>query len=108
MIRVSDNKQAIKAVITITTINIDGLFRYWYVDSIKELHRWWWDEDYDGPSSEDEVVELRINGEKVDEINDYEDIVLRYGFDNEIEPGELEIEVIKGTPEYAKWAPMRD
>ena len=98
MIRVFDNKQNIDTSVVLTTINCDDMYRYWYIDSIEEFHRWWWDEYYDGPSDDDEVVEFIINnhGMKNDmkalnpSIKCFEDIVRLYDFDKEVEVGTLE------------------
>lgn len=91
MIRVHDVKQTDDSPVVLTTINCDGVYRYWNADSIEELHRWWWDENYDGPSSDDEVVEFVVNGGcGRGNIQIYEDIVREYGFDKEITVGKLE------------------
>lgn len=100
MIRVHDNKQNIETPVMLTTINCDGMYRYWNADSMDEFHRWWWDEYYDGPSGDDKVVELFVNGYKEEGIRDFEDIVIKYGFDEEVEVGKLEFEQIEGKPEY--------
>ena len=102
MIRVHDNKQNLNTSVVLTTINCDGIYRYWNADNIDELHRWWWDENYDGPSGDDEVVEFTINGaEGRGNIKCFEDIVTEYGFNKEVEVGELEFKIEKGTLEYA-------
>lgn len=97
MISVYDNKQNIDAPIVLTTINCDGVYRYWNADNMEEFHRWWWDENYGGPASDDEVVEFIIynGGMKNDmkalnpSIKCFEDIVKLYGFDKEVEVGTL-------------------
>lgn len=82
-IRVYDTKteQDKNAPVVLTTINCDGVKRFWNAQDIKEFHRWWWAEDYDGPAGDDEVVELIINGEKID-VGIFEDIVTIYGFES--------------------------
>lgn len=42
-----------------------------------------WNEEYDGPAAEDEVLEFIVNGEKVD-VGIFNDIVTIYEFDKEI------------------------
>lgn len=71
------------APVVLTTINCDGVYRYWNADSIDEFGEYFWYKDYDGPANDDEVVELIVNGEKITDIDVFEDIVLRYGFDIE-------------------------
>lgn len=95
MIRVYDTKQEqdIYAPIVLTTINCDGVYRYWNADNMDELHRWWWYEDYTGPASDDEVVGFIINNGIIRSdmkalntaIRVFEDIVKFYGFDEEVE-----------------------
>lgn len=101
MIRVHDNRQSLDTPIILTTINCDGMYRYWNADSLNEFHRWWWDEDYDGPAAEDEVVSFTINGAcGRGNIQTFHDIVMEYGFNEEIEPGEIKVKVGHGKPEY--------
>ena len=64
MIKVNDTKQNVNSVVIITTINCDGVHRYWTADSIEEFHKWWCDDNYGGPASDDRVVELIVDGEK--------------------------------------------
>lgn len=91
MISVYDNKQNIDTSVVLTTINCDDIYRYWYADSIEEFHRWWWDENYGGPAGDDEVVEFTINGAcGRGNIQIFKDIVVEYGFDEEVEVGTLE------------------
>ncbi len=101
MISVYDNKQNIDAPIILTTINCDGIYRYWNADNMEEFHRWWQDENYDGPSGDDEVVEFIIynGGMKYDmkalnpSIKYFENIVKLYDFDKEVEVEDLEFNV---------------
>lgn len=83
-ITVVDNEinQDKEAPIVLTTINCDGVKRFWNADDIEEFHYWWWDEEYDGPAAEDEVLEFIVNGERVD-VGIFNDIVTVYGFDKE-------------------------
>ena len=98
MIRVHDTKQNLNTKVVLTTINCDGVYRYCNVDSIEELHRWWWDENYDGPGGDDEVVEFLMDGEVVDsKISCFIDIADKFGFSEEVEPGMLEIETESGV-----------
>lgn len=98
MIRVHDTKQNTDTPIVLTTINIDGIYRYWNADSVEEFHRWWWDENYGGPAGDDEVIEFVVNngGIKNDmkalnpAIEVFADIAELYGFDKEVEVGTLE------------------
>ena len=39
MIKVNDTKQNVNSVVIITTINCDGVHRYWTADSIEEFHK---------------------------------------------------------------------
>lgn len=32
------------APVVLTTINCDGVKRFWNADDIEEFHRWWWEE----------------------------------------------------------------
>ena len=84
-ITVVDNEvnQDKEAPIVLTTINCDGVKRFWNADNIEEFHCWWWDEEYDGPAAEDEVLEFIVNGERVD-VGIFNDIVTIYDFDKEI------------------------
>ena len=103
MIRVFDNKQNLNTKVFLKTINCDGLYRYWYADDIEEFHKWWWDEEYDGPAAEDEVVTFLIDGGcGRGNIQTFDDIVLEYGFNNEldIKPGEVKVKIGHGTEEY--------
>jgi len=86
MIRVFDtekertkNLRADDAVI-LTTINCDGVERFWCATSIDEFKRWWWSEDYDGPAGDDEVTEFTYAGETVWGVSRFEEIVNMYGF----------------------------
>lgn len=65
-ITVVDNEvnQDKEAPIVLTTINCDGVKRFWNADDIEEFHRWWQDEEYDGPAAEDEVLEFIVNGKR--------------------------------------------
>ncbi len=102
MIRVYDNNPNIDATVVLTTINCDGQYRYWRADSLEEFHKWWWDEDYDGPAAEDEVVEFTVDGAcGRGNIQTFDDIVLEYGFSEEIKPTKVKIKAINGTPEWA-------
>lgn len=98
MIRVHDTKQNLNTKVVLTTINCDDVYRYWNVDSIEELHRWWWDENYDGPGGDDEVVEFLIDGKVVDtNIKRFIDIADKFNFAEEVETGTFEIETESGT-----------
>lgn len=96
MIRVSDAKQNIAAPVVLTTINCDGIERYWNADSIDEFHKWWWDENYGGPASDDPVLELVVDGNRIEGITEFEDIVIKYNFDIEVDPGTIDLEVKVG------------
>ena len=100
MITAYDNKPNDDAAVVLTTVNCDGIKRYWTADSIEEFHRWWWDEEYGGPASDDEVVELIVDGNKINGIEEYYDIVEKYNFDEEVEVGILEINYVRGALEY--------
>ena len=66
-IQVSDvksDRDRTKNVI-ITTINVDGVYRYWTADFISDFKDWWNEEDYGGPSYEDELVEFILYGSDV-------------------------------------------
>ena len=69
------------APVILTTINCDGVYRYWTADNMNEWHEYWWCEDYDGPAGDDEVVELFVNGKKIPNMKTFEDIVSKYKFD---------------------------
>ncbi len=71
------------APVVLTTINCDGVKRFWNADEIEEFHRWWWEEYYDGPAADDEVVEFIVNGIMVD-VGIFDDIVNIYDFNKEI------------------------
>ena len=101
MIRVYDNRPDTDSPVVLTTINCDGLKRYWNADSLDEFHRWWWDEDYDGPAAEDEVIEFTVNGAcGRGNIKHFDDIVLEYGFNEEIDSKKVETSIVSGTPEW--------
>ena len=48
--------------ILITTINCDGVYRYWRTDTIEDFRLWWNDDDYAGPSSDDVVTRYEMYG----------------------------------------------
>lgn len=108
MIRVHDNKQNLDTPITLTTINCDGMKRYWSADSMDEFHRWWWAEDYGGPDGDDAVVEFIVENSGIKHdmkslnptIKVFADIAEKYGFNKEIEVGTINLEIGKGIPEY--------
>ena len=93
MIKVHDNKQNLETPVILTTINCDGIKRFWNADSMDEFHRWWWDDNYGGPGGDDEVIEFIINNggvkHNMKELNPnircFADIANMYGFDEEIE-----------------------
>lgn len=101
MIRIHNVKQNINTPVVLTTINCDGCVRYWNADSIEEFHRWWWDENYDGPGGDDEVVEFTINGATGrGNIQIFNDIAVEYGFDEEVEVGTLEFETYSSSEPF--------
>lgn len=106
MIRVHNHRQELDTPIVLTTINCDGIYRYWNADSMEEFHRWWWDKEYDGPAAEDEVTELFVNGYRVNGVETFDDITVKYGFDEEVEAGDLKFEIDMSETgfEYADWS----
>lgn len=52
-----------------STFNADGIFRGWTADSFEELNEWYKSEDFDGPSNDDEVIELVVYGTRQDAKN---------------------------------------
>lgn len=83
-----DERDSTKNIL-ITTVNCDGITRYWSADDIDDFREWWNSEDYDGPSSDDEVIEFTIEGENAKSILEplvyssviwFEHIVDYYGF----------------------------
>ena len=80
-ITVSDTEdgQDKDAPVVLTTINCDGVKRFWNADGIDEFHQWWYDEDYGGPAGDDEVVECVVDGEPVP-ARTFNDIAVMYGF----------------------------
>ncbi len=92
MIRVYYKPQDLNTTVILATENCDGVKRYWYADDIKEFHRWWWEDDYDGPAPEDEVLEFALEGKPLKGMNTFEDIVKKFAFRTfEFEPGEVKI-----------------
>ncbi len=66
--------------IIFTTINCDGIERFWCASGMEELKTWWWEEDYDGPADDDEVTEFFVAGEYVWGMSKFNDVVTTYGF----------------------------
>ena len=74
----------VNANVTLTTINCEGMYRYWSADSLGEFRKWWWDEEYDGPANDDEVTEFIVEGKNIfaeNKIEIFYDIVKLYNFD---------------------------
>lgn len=50
-----------KPAIVFEVIDKDGDLMYWCADNAEELLDWWKNEDFDGPSDDDQVVSFTIN-----------------------------------------------
>lgn len=48
--------------ILITTVNCDGVYRYWRTDTIEDFRLWWNDDNYGGPESDDIVTRYEMYG----------------------------------------------
>lgn len=81
MITVFDSRQDKNSNVTLVTVNCNGIIRYWYMDDIEELHKEWWSEDYNGPASDDSVLEFSIESRNIKGVKIFEDIVQTYNFD---------------------------
>ena len=67
-------------MLTFVTINIDEEYREWRFNSIEELRKMWWAEDYVGPGSDDPVTEMEFHGVPM-YVNCFEDIVQLFGLE---------------------------
>lgn len=65
-------------MLSFTTINIDGAYRNWDFNSIEELRKMFYAEDYDGPGGDDPVTEMEFHGIPM-YVNNFDDIVDLFG-----------------------------
>ena len=73
-------------MLTFTTINIDEVYKEWSFDSIEDLRKMWWTEDYPGPGADDPVVEMSFCGIPM-YVNKFDDIIELFGIDNSAPDG---------------------
>lgn len=81
MIQAFDEKQELDKPVQLVTTNVEGVKRYWYADQIEDFHKVYADGS-DGPDWADEVATFSVNGNIIQNIHYYMDIVLKYGFKN--------------------------
>ena len=67
-------------MLTFTTINIDEEYREWTFDSIEDLRKMWWADDYVGPGADDPVTEMEFCGIPM-YVNSFDDIVELFGLE---------------------------
>lgn len=73
-------------MLSFRTINIDGVYKEWDFNSIEDLRKMWWTEDYIGPDVDDVVLDMDFYGIPM-YVNTFDDIITLFGIDNS-EPDE--------------------